>query len=226
MTLRGQVLRRFGVGVAVIAPILFALAGSLRFWQGWCFLAFAWGPAFLFAFYSVKHDPQLLERRMRVKEKDPKQMLFKGLASGIIFSAIALAALDFRLGWTRARLGTVPLWVVLAGQAAVLAAMILIIWVMKVNSFAVRTIEVEAGQKVISAGPYAAVRHPMYSGVALVVLATPLALGSYITLPLFVLIIPVLGLRLLGEEKVLRRDLPGYAEYCAHTRFRLLPGVW
>jgi protein-S-isoprenylcysteine O-methyltransferase Ste14 len=210
----------------VIAPILFALAGSLRFWQGWCFLAFAWGSPFLFAFYSVKHDPQLLERRMRMKEKDPRQALFKGLASLIIFSAIGLAALDFRLGWTRARLGPVPLWVMLVGQAAVLAAMILIIWVMKVNSFAARTIEVEAGQEVISTGPYAAVRHPMYSGVALVVLATPLALGSYITLPLFVLIIPVLALRLLGEEKVLSRDLPDYPEYCARTRFRLLPGVW
>ncbi|MGO9085764.1 MAG: methyltransferase family protein [Candidatus Sulfotelmatobacter sp.] len=226
MTLRGQVIRRFGIGVLVIAPMLFLLAGSLRFWQGWCFLAFAWGPPFLFALYAVKHDPQLLERRLRMKEKDPRQMLFKALASGIIFSAIALAALDFRLGWTRARLGTVPLWVMLVGQVAVLTAMCLIIWVMKVNSFAARTIEVQAGQKVISTGPYAAVRHPMYSGVALVVLATPLALGSYITLPLFVLIIPVLALRLLGEEKVLRRDLPGYTEYCAHARFRLVPGVW
>ena len=226
MTLKGQVIRRFGVGLLVVAPILFVLAGSLRFWQGWCFLALACGPPFLFALYSVKHDPQLLERRMRVKEKDPGQMLFKGLASLIIFSAISLASLDFRLGWTRARLGTVPLWVTLLGQAAVLTAMSLIIWVMKVNSFAARTIEVDAGQKVISTGPYAAVRHPMYSGVVLVVLATPLALGSYITLPLFMLIIPVLAFRLLGEEKVLRRDLPGYTEYCARTRFRLVPGVW
>jgi len=98
--------------------------------------------------------------------------------------------------------------------------------VMRVNSFAARTIEVDPGQTVISSGPYAVVRHPMYVGVTLVVLATPLALGSYLALPLFAFVIPVLALRLLDEEKVLRRDLPGYEEYCQHTRFRLVPGVW
>jgi protein-S-isoprenylcysteine O-methyltransferase Ste14 len=226
MTLREQVIHRFGIGLLVVAVILFACAGSLSFWQGWCFLALAWGPAFFFALYSVKHDPQLLERRLRVQEKNPTQMLFVAVANLILFSVIALPGLDFRFGWSRAWLAPVPLWVVLLGQAAVLAGMSLIIWVMKVNSFAARTIVVEAGQRVVSNGPYAIVRHPMYAGVAVVVLAAPLALGSYISLPMFVLVVPVLAFRLLGEEKVLLRDLPGYAEYCQRTRFRLVPGVW
>jgi protein-S-isoprenylcysteine O-methyltransferase Ste14 len=97
---------------------------------------------------------------------------------------------------------------------------------MKVNSFASRTVQVEAGQTVISSGPYRFVRHPMYFGALVYYLPTPLALGSFIALPVFALLIPLLVFRLLNEEKVLRQELPGYAEYCLRTRFRLLPFVW
>jgi len=226
MTLRGRMIRRFGIGLLAIAAVLPLLAGSLRFWQGWMFLVVAWGPPFLFALYAAKHDPQLLERRMRAMEKNPRQTLIKALASVIMFSTIGLSALDFRFGWSRAWLGPVPLWTLLLGQAAVLAGIGLIIWTMKANSFAARTIEVQAGQTVATTGPYAVVRHPMYAGIVLFILATPLALGSYIAVPAFVLMIPVLAFRLLDEEKVLRQGLPGYEKYCRHTRFRLVPGVW
>jgi len=226
MTLRGRMIRRFGMGLLVITTAMFLLAGSLRFWQGWTFLGLAYGPPFVFALHAAKHNPRLLERRMQTMEKNPRQMLANVLASLIIFSTIGLSALDFRFGWSRAGRGAVPLWVVVLGQAAVLGAVGLIIWTMKVNSFAARTIEVQAGQTVATTGPYAVVRHPMYAGGVLVVLATPLALGSYIALPAFVLIIPVLAYRLLDEEKVLRQGLPGYEEYCQRTRFRLVPGVW
>jgi protein-S-isoprenylcysteine O-methyltransferase Ste14 len=226
MTVKGQMIRRFCSGLLVIAVILPALAGTVRFWQGWSFLVLAWGPAFLFALYAAKHDPGLLERRMRVMEKNPRQTLVKVLGTAILFSAMALSALDFRFGWSRTWPGAVPLWLVILGQAAVLAGIGLVIWTMKSNSFAGRTITVEAEQKVATTGPYAVVPHPMYAGVVLFILATPLALGSYVTLPMFLLVIPLLAFRLLDEEKVLRRDLAGYEEYCQHTRFRLLPGVW
>jgi len=224
--MRGQVIRRFGTGLLVIAIVLFALAGTLRFWQGWFFLTFAWGPPFAFAMWSVKHDPALLKRRINVKEKDPRHTLVKMLASTVMFSAIALPGLDFRLGWSRAWLGAVPLWTTILGQAGVLGGIGLVIWVMKVNSFAARTVVVEEGQTPVTTGPYAVVRHPMYSGLVLFVLATPLALGSYIALPSIALMVPLLAFRLLDEENLLRRDLAGYVEYCQHTRFRLVPGVW
>lgn len=99
-------------------------------------------------------------------------------------------------------------------------------WVLKVNSFASRTIQVESGQKVISTGAYTLVRHPMYSGSVVILLFTPLALGSYIALPAFAMLVPFYVLRLLNEEKVLRQELPGYSEYCLRTRFRLVPFVW
>lgn len=108
----------------------------------------------------------------------------------------------------------------------VLGAYNLIFWVMRVNSFASRRIEVVEGQTVVTTGPYALVRHPIYAAIALMLLGTPLALGSYITLPIFPLIIPLLAYRLINEEKVLRRDLPGYVDYCEHTPFRPVPGVW
>jgi len=97
---------------------------------------------------------------------------------------------------------------------------------MKKSCFVGRTIQVEPGQRVISNGPYRMVRHPMYMGASVMLLFTPLALGSYFALPAFALFVPVIILRLLNEEKVLRPELPGYSEYCQHTRFRLVPRLW
>jgi len=220
------VIVRFAMGAVVSAAILFLPAGSLRYWQGWMFLVVTWGFPFPAVLYTAKHDPLPMERRMRMKEKEREQEVFKVVASLIYFPAFLLPGLDFRFGWSRAWLGPVPLGVVLAAQALTLAGYGLPFWAMRVNSFASRTIQVEPGQKVISSGPYAVVRHPMYSGMILIMLATPLALGSYVAFPFFVLMVPLLAYRLINEEKVLRSDLAGYAEYCERTRFRLVPGLW
>jgi len=120
----------------------------------------------------------------------------------------------------------VPLWLSLVSDAMILGGLLMIFWVRKVNRFASRTIQVEAGQKVISSGPYALVRHPMYSGSHVIWLCAPQALGSYIGWPAFTLLIPFCVFRLLNEEKFLRQELPGYREYCLRTRFRLIPFVW
>jgi len=102
----------------------------------------------------------------------------------------------------------------------------LVFWVMKTNTFASSIIQVENQQTVIRSGPYEVVRHPMYTGMVVTVIGIPLALGSYVTLPVFALLVPLLAYRLIHEERMLRRDLSGYAEYCEHTRFRLVPRVW
>lgn len=137
-----------------------------------------------------------------------------------------LPGLDYRFGWSRTSLGPVPLWLMLLSQVLVLGCFLLVFWVMRVNSFASRTIQVEAGQKVISTGPYGFIRHPMYSALVGIYLATPLALGSCIALPAFALLIPVIVFRLLNEERILRQELSGYPEYCLRTRFRLVPFIW
>jgi protein-S-isoprenylcysteine O-methyltransferase Ste14 len=143
-----------------------------------------------------------------------------------LYLGFIVAGLDFRFGWSRVRFGAVPTAIIAAGQLGAAAGYWLVFWVMKANSFAGSTIQVENGQAVIQSGPYALVRHPMYLGMVVTALATPFALGSYVAVPLFAMIVPALILRLIHEEKTLHRDLGGYATYCERTRFRLVPWVW
>ncbi len=225
MALKSQFLMRMPFA-AIVPAALFACAGSVKFWQGWAWMAVFVLPFLAFMSYLYRHDPKLLERRMRVKEKISAQKFYQAAAPLILVSCLVLGALDYRFGWSRTALRPVPVWLTLLADAWVLGGVLLIVWVMRVNSFAARTIQVEAGQPVVSSGPYSLVRHPMYLGAAMIALANPLALASWIALPVSALLIPVLVLRLLNEEGFLRHELPGYSEYCLHTRFRLVPLIW
>ncbi len=221
MSLKSKLALRLLLAVASFAALLFIPAGSLKFWQGWTYLAIWIVPTVPAFVYFYKHDPQLVERRLQRKETVREQKIIMKFfyLSGLIF--FLLPGLDHRYGWSRS-----PLWLTILAQAFVFAGYTMMLWVMKVNRFAASTIQVEPGQRVISSGPYRVVRHPMYSGASMMLLFTPLALGSYLTIPAMVLFIPVIVLRLLNEEKVLRQELPGYAEYCLRTRFRLVPFLW
>jgi protein-S-isoprenylcysteine O-methyltransferase Ste14 len=219
-------LRQLALLLAVVSVLLFLPAGSLRYWQGWLFLSLMAGFWILFFIDLLKHDPKLLERRLQSEESAPEQRLFQKLLFVILLPAFVLAGFDFRFGWSQSRLHGLPVWLVMVGQATTVAAYWLVFSVMKTNSFAASTIRVEDGQPVISGGPYAIVRHPMYFGMALMVLGAPLALGSYVALPVFALFIPLLIFRLTHEEKFLRHALPGYADYCERIRFRLIPFLW
>ncbi len=210
----------------VMAALIFVPAGSLKFWQGWAYLAIFFAPTIASTIYFYRHDPGLIERRMQTQEKEPAQKLIMGVVKPVFLVSMLLPGLDYRFGWSqRAGLlrafGLTPqfqLWLTIVSQAMVLAGYLVILWVMKTNSF--------ADQQVISSGPYAIVRHPMYLGGVVLLLFTPLALRSYWALPGFLLIILLIVFRLLNEEKVLRNQLPGYAEYCQQTRYRLIPGIW
>jgi protein-S-isoprenylcysteine O-methyltransferase Ste14 len=219
-------LRQLALSLAVVGALLFLSTGSLRYWQGWLFLILMAGFWIFFFIDLLRHDPKLLERRLQSEESAPEQRLFQKLLLVILLPAFVLAGLDFRWGWSQSRLHGVPVWLALVGQAMAAAAYWLVFSVMKANSFAASTIRVEDEQRVIDSGPYAIVRHPMYSGMALMVLGTPLALGSYVAVPVFALFIPLLIFRLIHEEKFLRQALPGYAEYCERTRYRLIPFLW
>jgi protein-S-isoprenylcysteine O-methyltransferase Ste14 len=120
----------------------------------------------------------------------------------------------------------VPIYVCVAGDALVALGFLIVFFVYRENSFASATIEVYADQTVVSTGPYALVRHPMYFGGVLIFVGIPLALGSWFGLLVIVLMMPALIWRLLDEEKLLVRELPGYKEYKDNVRFRLLPFVW
>jgi protein-S-isoprenylcysteine O-methyltransferase Ste14 len=221
MSLKSRLALRLPIGIVIIGALLFIPAGSFRFWQGWVYILIVYVPGVLALAYFCKHDPELIERRMQFKERVREQKFIMALVYIIWLIAFVLPGLDHRFGWSRQ-----PLGITIFSQALVLGGFATTFWVMKVNRFAARTIQVEPGQEVISSGPYRIVRHPMYLGGSVMFLFTPLALGSYFALPAFALLIPVIVLRLLNEEKVLRQELPGYPEYCLHTRFRLVPLLW
>jgi protein-S-isoprenylcysteine O-methyltransferase Ste14 len=220
--LKKQVLIRFGLAVLIIPVILYALAGTLLYWQGWLYWVVLVIPVLGAVLHFLKTDPELLERRMKYKEQEKEQQIIIFLAS------IALAAGFLVVGYDLRRHGLDQLSpvVILAADAGIFLGYCLIIWVMKVNSYAARTIEVEVDQLVITTGPYSIVRHPMYLGSLAMILLTPIALGSWRAAPVFMLYIPLIVWRIVNEEKVLLRDLPGYREYCRKRRYRLLPFVW
>jgi protein-S-isoprenylcysteine O-methyltransferase Ste14 len=221
MSLKSRLALRLLIGMVVIGALLFIPAGSFRFWQGWVYILIMYVPGLLALAYFYKHDPQLIERRMQFKERVREQKRIMVFVYAIWLIAFVLPGLDHRFGWSHS-----PLWLTVVSQAVVFGGFATTFWVIKINRFAARTIQVEPGQEVISSGPYRIVRHPMYLGGSVMFLFTPLALGSYFALPAFALLIPVIVLRLLNEEKVLREELPGYSEYCLHTRFRLVPLLW
>jgi protein-S-isoprenylcysteine O-methyltransferase Ste14 len=204
----------------VMGLILFLPAGSLSYWQGWLWWGVISGMTLYITAYFVTRDPGLLARRMKIQEKEPLPLMVR-ILSLLSLVTYLLPGFDYRFHWS-----AVPVWLVICAALLVLIGYILIFRVFKENSYAATIIQVEKEQKVISTGPYAIVRHPMYSGLLLIMLFTPLALGSYWAWLFAVLFIPVIVFRIRKEEKVLLAELKGYRNYCVQTRYRLIPLIW
>jgi protein-S-isoprenylcysteine O-methyltransferase Ste14 len=221
MSLKSKLLLQCILALIFVAAMFFVPAGSVRFWQGWAYIGIVFIPMFAASFYFYKYDPELVASRMQRKEKVREQKVIMRLANLLFFVCLLLPGLDHRYGWSHMASS-----LTIVSQVLALGGYLMTLWVMKANRFASRIIEVKVGQQVISSGPYRIVRHPMYLGAIVMFLSTPLALGSYWTLPAFALVIPVIVLRLLNEEKILNKELPGYSEYRLRTRFRLIPRVW
>lgn len=174
--------------------------------------------------YLMRKDPALLERRLRgglAAEKKRTQKIIMLFVSIGFIALLVVPGFDYRYGWSR-----VPLYVVIAGDLLTALGFFVTFLVYKANTFAFATIQVTAHQKVISTGPYAVLRHPMYAGGSLYLLGTPLALGSYWGLLPLAAMIPFLIWRLFDEERFLTENLPGYSDYCAKVRRRLIPGIF
>jgi protein-S-isoprenylcysteine O-methyltransferase Ste14 len=215
---------RQAASVLIFGAVLFGAAGTIRYWQGWLFLVTFIGSSVALGFYFAKHDPALIERRMRAgprAEQEPAQKVIIALLMADFLLLIVLPALDRRFHWS-----PLPAWLSCLGAAGIVASFVVFFIVMKQNSYAASTVRVEAEQPVISTGLYGVVRHPMYTGALLLALCTPLALGSSLSLLLVIPMLPILAWRLLDEERVLTRDLPGYVDYCRRVRYRLIPGLW
>lgn len=205
----------------VFPVLLFLPAGTLNFWQGWTL----WG---LFAVliavgsgYFLKRDPALIERRGPAAEQEASQKIIIAVLIVLFLAEFILPGLDHRFGWSQ-----VPPAVVIVADLLVAIGFFIIFQTFKVNSFAAATIAIQPDQKVATTGPYRLVRHPMYVGMLFVLSFLPIALGSYWGLLIAPFIFLTIVWRLLDEEQYLSKNLPGYAEYCQSTRYRLIPSVW
>jgi protein-S-isoprenylcysteine O-methyltransferase Ste14 len=215
----GLLLTLIAMGLAIFLP-----AGTLHYWQAWSFLAVFAVLSLAITFYLMKHDPKLLERRLRggpTAEKEPAQKIIQTITSTGFVAILVVSGLDHRWHWS-----SMPLYAAIAGDLLVVLGYAIIFFVFRENTFAASIIEVSPGQKVISTGPYAIVRHPMYGGAFFYLVGMPISLASLWGLAAILLMMPAFIWRIFNEERLLRNNLPGYAEYCRKVRYRLIPFVW
>ncbi len=212
------------LGLVGLGALLFIPAGTLNYWQAWVFIVVFAAATQSIGIYLALKDPALLERRLQFgpgAEQRPSQRIISALVFLGFLAVMVVSALDFRFGWS-----TVLFWVSLLGDVLVLLGLFITLLVLRENTFSASNIRVEPGQTVISTGPYAIMRHPMYAGALIMGVGVPLALGSWLGLLVVALLMPVLVWRILDEEKLLSSELSGYTEYRRHVRFRLVPFVW
>jgi len=208
-------------GALVFAALLFVPAGTLDYWQAWLYFGVLMVLMFFSMLYFLATDLEFVERRFKTREKEKEQQLFLKLAPLLVLLGLVLPGFGVRSGWELAAPE-----VSIAADVVVLIGYGVVFWVYRENRWAGKTIRVEKGQKVVSTGPYARVRHPMYAGMLIWYFATPLALGLYVAIVPYLLFLPVLYIRIKNEEEVLSRELKGYKEYCRKVKWRLVPGVW
>ncbi|GLP74186.1 membrane protein [Mycobacterium antarcticum] len=224
MKLIGQTLVSMVFGVLFFGVALFLPAWTFDYWQAWVFIAvFTLATIIPTAYLALKH-PDALQRRLKAgptAETRPVQRIVMAATGLAVAGLLVLSALDHRYGWS-----SVPLSVVILGDVMVGVGLLQSQFVVIQNAYAAATITVEAGQELVTTGLYGVVRHPMYVGALIMMLGTPMALGS---LWGFVVLVPAFGAlaaRIVDEEKMLTAELAGYDQYTRRVRYRLVPGVW
>jgi protein-S-isoprenylcysteine O-methyltransferase Ste14 len=212
------------IELVVFGSMLFVPAGTFNYWQAWVFLVVVAVTASAPSIYLLRANPVALQRRMRGGPTAESRLAQKVVIAGLYFSLAAMvvvSVLDHRFGWS-----PVPTAVCLVGDVLVAVGLGVVALVIIQNSYAAATVQVEAGQTVVSTGLYGLVRHPMYTGNVIMMVGIPLALGSYWGLVFVIPGLIVLATRIRDEEKLLQQDLAGYREYSQKVRYRLVPGTW
>ncbi len=219
-----QAFAGFAFLMLVLALALFIPAGSLNYWQAWVYLADWAVCVILITLYLAKNDRELLAGRVQagpVAETQKNQKIIQSLASLCFIALFIVPGLDYRFGWSN-----IPPVISLIADGFVALGFFIVFLTFRENSYTRATIEVSQGQTVTTSGPYRFVRHPMYAGASLLLIATPVALGSWVAEIFALLVILIVAVRLLDEEKVLKQNLAGYTEYCQKVRYHLIPYVW
>ena len=214
-------MRKFLSGLLLVGLLVFLPAGSFAFWQGWLLMGVLFVPMFGAGLVMLAKSPELLRRRLNVKEEQREQKQVIAWSGLMFLAAFILAGLNFRFGWH-----VLPLWVSAAAAVLFLLGYLLYAEVLRENVWLSRTIEVQEHQKVVDTGLYGVVRHPMYAATLLLFLSMPLILGSLGSFAVMLFYLPIIASRIRGEEALLEKELEGYAEYKKRVKYRILPGIW
>ena len=221
MKLLCNALVKFTCGLVLVGLMLFWPAGTLSYGGGWRLMGLLFAPMLIAGFVMFFKSPKFLEKRLDAKEKQSAQKGVLAFAGLMFVAGFVVAGLDFRFGWS-----VMPRWVVITASVLFLVAYALYAEVMRENAYLSRTVKVEEGQTVVDTGLYGIVRHPMYAVTILLFLMIPLILGSWYSLIVFAFYPAIIVVRLKDEEKLLGRELAGYAEYQQKVKYRLIPFIW
>lgn len=205
----------------LLLVLIFAVAGTWSFSYGWGFWFAFCIPIFFITAYFLKVDPTLIERRMMPVETRPRQVIGQSIAMLFFCSLIVVPSVCYRFGYIN-----LPFTVSIIADFCIIGGFVIVFKVFSVNTFASRAVEIMENQRVICTGIYSKIRHPMYAGASLIMIAIPIALGSVIDFFLALPLIGIIVLRILDEEKLLMNELEGYQKYCKETKYRLIPYIW
>lgn len=216
-----QAIIKYVFGVLIVGVLLFIPANSFEYWNGWLFMGLLFIPMFIAGIVLMIKNPELLRKRLNAKERENEQkwvLLFSGL---MFIAGFIVAGLNYKYKWIE-----MPSIVVSISSIIFIIAYLLYAEVLRENTYLSRTIEVQENQKVIDTGLYGIVRHPMYSVTILLFLTMPLILGSIVSFLIFLIYPIIIVKRIKNEEKVLEKDLKGYADYKKKVKNKLIPFVW
>lgn len=209
----------------ILPPIIWLLlllpAGTYDFWEVYVYFALVVIFGLFAYFYLLKHNRQLLERRVNTGEKIAVQKVAVGIISAAMAAVYLIVGFDKRFAWS-----DIPIWAEVLGFVLFISGYYLTFLVLQTNSFATRTVEFAEGQKLVDTGVYGRVRHPMYTGFLIAFLGTAPALGSWWALTPIIAMVIGFSIRIHNEEAFLNKQLVGYREYCHRVRWRLIPGIW
>ena len=216
-----QAIIKFLSGLLSLSALLFIPAGTLKFWNAWLFFSVLFVPMFILGAVLFIKNPELLAKRLNMKEKETEQRSMVILSGLMFIVGFIMAALDFRFQWSN-----IPTWLVIIAAMFFLIAYALFVEVLRENIYLSRIVEVQENQKVIDTGLYGIVRHPMYSATLLLFLMIPIILGSVYSFVVFMVYPVLLVKRILNEEKVLESELEGYIDYKKSVKYRLIKFIW
>lgn len=216
-----QAITKFLLGLIIIGALLFIPANSLSYWNGWLFLSLLFIPMFIAGIILMVKNPQLLEKRLNVKEKENEQKQVIAFSGLMFLSGFIVAGLNYRFQWNE-----LPNIIILISSILFIISYIIYAEVLRENTYLSRTIEVQENQKVIDTGLYGIVRHPMYAVTIILFLTIPLILGSIFSFIIFLMYPIIIVKRILNEEQVLEKELKGYSEYKEKVKYRIIPFIW